>query len=115
LWHRSDADIAAAKQLVRAVRNAENFVRTRQEQISPSARVAIAARYSSRLDILEFGDPAEFEEVMGWISELRLRSAPHGSPLPARILTFAVGLTNALKIKFALRRALGRLRGTPSG
>ena len=111
LWHRVDADINAAERLVRSVRRAEMHVRaSRNERIAPPERLAIAARYAQRLDVLERGNPNEFKEVLSWISDLHVRSAPHGSPLTAQIVAGSVGLTTALKIKFGLRRALGPLR-----
>jgi glycosyltransferase involved in cell wall biosynthesis len=111
LWRRMDADVDPTKRLVQSIRDAENYLRSSPgKPMSAEARLGIATRYSGRLNILADGDPAEFRQVLTSISELRLRSAPPGTHAPVRIAARVVGLGNALRLKFAMRKALRRAR-----
>ncbi len=115
LWHRSDEDVNARRYLVHAVRNAELFVRsTRPERLPYGVRRAIAIDYARPLRVLRDGDPAEFEEVLSWIHDLHVRSALPGSRVSAHVLAMSIGLSNALKVKFAIRETLDRLRAVRS-
>jgi glycosyltransferase involved in cell wall biosynthesis len=118
LWHRSDANLNAARRLVRAIRTAELYAREAHHGVIPaSTRPAIGSRYAQRLEILRSGDRAEFDQVLDWISELHLRSAPDGSGRPAQLLARILGLSSALRVKFALRHlaeSAGHLIGSPS-
>jgi len=113
LWQRSAVDSSAVTQLVLSVREAEVHLRAAgYARLSESTKGAIAARYAERLDVLQFDDPDNFNRVLQWISDLHLRSAPPGSPLPARLVAMVVGLGNALRLRFAIRGVLRSLRSS---
>jgi glycosyltransferase involved in cell wall biosynthesis len=111
LWRRIDADVGPTKRLLRSIRDAENYLRNSPEKpISAATLLGLGTRYSQRLNVLVEGDPAEFRRVLTWIAELRLRSAPPGTHVPVRTAALVAGLGNALRLKFAVRKALGTLR-----
>ena len=107
LWHKSAIDSNAVLQLLLSIRRAELYLRdTNGPGISVSTKRAIAGRYAERLNVLQLRDRESFDSVLSWISDLRLRSAPVGSGLPARLIAMTAGLSNALKLQFAIRSAI---------
>jgi len=111
LWQRSAIDPSAVMRLMLAVRDAENYLQRSGAPTSTSTKQAIAARYTERLDILHDHDLSDFDQVVKWISDLHLRTAPPGSRPSARLLAMTAGLSNALRLQFGIRRALRSLQG----
>jgi glycosyltransferase involved in cell wall biosynthesis len=113
LWRRIGTDVGPTKRLVRSIRDAENYLRNSPgNPMSAEAILGLGIRYAGRLDVLVDADPEEFRRVLTWITELRLKSAPPGTYAPVRVAARIVGLGNALRLKFAVRKALRTLRVT---
>ena len=111
LWHQSVIDSNAVLQLLLSIRSAElQLQSTNGTGISVSTKEAIARRYVERLNVFQSRDRENFEMVLGWISDLHLRSAPAGSGIPARLVAMTIGLSNALRLQFAVRNAIRPLR-----
>jgi hypothetical protein len=112
LWRTSSVDVKAVMRLMQAIRAAETYLQDLPiaTAIARATDLDIAARYIRRLDVLQFGDSKGFHLVLGWISDLRLRSAPAGSHLALRLVARIAGLSNTLKLRFALRSMLRALR-----
>jgi glycosyltransferase involved in cell wall biosynthesis len=111
LWHHSSAEPSAVMQLMLSIRAAETFLTGESDApIATSTKLAIAARYAERLDVLQMGDRSNYSRVLKWIYGLRLRSAPPGSALPTHVVARIVGLGNATRIKCAVRHTVRSLR-----
>ena len=111
LWHKSAVDSNAVLQLLLSIRSAEKYLRIADGTgISVSTKRAIAGRYTERLNVLQSSDPEKFDSVLSWISDLHLRSAPPGSGIPARLIARTTGLSNALKLQYAIRSVLRPLQ-----
>jgi glycosyltransferase involved in cell wall biosynthesis len=111
LWHHSAAEPSAVMQLMLSIREAEMFLAGESDgAIATSTKLAIAARFAERLDVLQIGNRSDYDTVLKWISDLQLRSAPPGSDLPTHVVAMIAGLGNATRIKCAVRHTLRSLR-----
>jgi hypothetical protein len=111
LWRHSSAEPSAVMESKLSIRAAETFLAGQSDApIATSTKLAIAARYAERLDVLQIGDHSNFVRVLEWISDLRLRSAPPGSALPTHVVAMIAGLGNATRITCALRHTLRTVR-----
>ena len=116
LWRRTRFDCDAAMRSCLTIRAADLYLRERDGHRMPVAtRRAIARRYFRWLKTHRSCDASNFNLVISWIYELRLRSVPPGTPFPIRAIAPIVGLGSALRGAFALRGLLvtGSRRSSP--
>jgi len=104
LWRQSIAKVKPMRNLLLAIRRADEFLREqRPGGLSVDVRHALASRYSRHIEFFMEHDPDFFRCIIEWMSGLGLQAPPNMGQ-GARQIAKIVGYERTLRFLGALRR-----------
>jgi glycosyltransferase involved in cell wall biosynthesis len=109
LWQSYIHNVEAMRNYLQTFRRAEEFLRKRSADgsVPEIARQALARRYGRWLPMYREQDPESFRLATSWLEALG-ESCPPESGGKIKLLSKLIGYENALRVRSAVRKSLGR-------
>jgi glycosyltransferase involved in cell wall biosynthesis len=110
LWRQSITQVEPMRNLMRAFRRTELFLRSQMPEGLPErVCLALAGRYLKHVEFFLQHDPATFGDIVEWVSGLELKTLPHVGEA-TRLVSTVVGYNRALRLRATFRQYRGNAR-----